>query len=142
MSLSGEREIAEGSACSVRVLPVMSGGFNCLVQVICGGELLYPEPGQRAGYVSCELEGGRAIRASDVMHTSTDGDPAVTFDMHEGVVTVSDSGPGVPAFTARISLGSTHANLEDEAALRLPESSEIPAHHLIYRDPIRDLSNN
>ncbi|MGE0785067.1 MAG: hypothetical protein AB7S26_05210 [Sandaracinaceae bacterium] len=82
--------IADPSSCAVRVLPARAAGFNCLVRVMCDGEVLYPEPGQRAGYVACDLENGRPVRAVDNSHSSSDGDPQVDFDLATGTVTVAD----------------------------------------------------
>lgn len=88
--------LAEGDAprnpttCDVRVLPVRTHAFNCVVRVMCDGEVLYPNPDQTAGYVPCEIEDGRPVRAVDDGHSSRDGDPLVSLDLRAGTVTVED----------------------------------------------------
>lgn len=81
------------TSCDVRVLPVDSSGFNCLVRVMCDGAVLYPHPGQDAGYVPCDLENGRPVRALDGMYSDRDGDPSVDLDLARGTVTVEEFGP-------------------------------------------------
>ncbi|MFK7987427.1 MAG: hypothetical protein AB8I08_15505 [Sandaracinaceae bacterium] len=81
---------AAPSSCDVRVLPVRSGGFNCVVRVMCDGAVLYPNSSQSAGYVPCEVENGRPVRAIDEGSTARDGDPLVSLDLRQGTVTVED----------------------------------------------------
>lgn len=81
---------ASPTSCDVRVLPVASGPFNCVVRVMCDGAVLYPNPSQTAGYVPCDIENGRPVRAVDDGHTAGDGDPLVSLDMVAGTVTVED----------------------------------------------------
>jgi hypothetical protein len=89
--VDAEGEVAaSASSCDVRVLPVRSHAFNCVVRVTCDGEVLYPDARQRAGYVPCEIEDGRPVRAVDTGHTSRDGDPLVSVDLRAGTVTVED----------------------------------------------------
>jgi hypothetical protein len=94
-----------GDSCEVRVLPVRTRLFNCLVRVVCGGEVLYPNAAQTAGYVPCEVEDGSPVRAVDDGNTARDGDPLLTVDMRGGIVTVSDHGEGVAPFSATLRLG-------------------------------------
>lgn len=82
--------ISDPSSCAVRVLPTRSGRFNCLVRVMCDGQVLYPDDAQRAGYVPCDIENGMPVRAVDDGASSADGDPQVSFDMSSGTVTVAD----------------------------------------------------
>ena len=82
--------VSDPSSCAVRVLPTRSGRFNCLVRVMCDGQVLYPDDAQRAGYVPCDIEDGVPVRAMDDGATATDGDPQVSFDMSRGTVTVAD----------------------------------------------------
>ena len=103
-SVSGDSPVPVGVECDVRVLPVVAGGFNCLVRVICGGQLLYPNPDQSAGYVACEVVGESARHAEDSMPTQSDTDPMVTFDATQRRVLVADWGEGVRSFSAQISL--------------------------------------
>jgi hypothetical protein len=98
----GALAVPPDAACEVRVLPVRSGRFNCLVRVLCGGEVLYPNPSQTAGYVPCTLEDGAPLAAEDRGHTALDGDPRVRLDLREGTVTVEDRGDGVAAFSATL----------------------------------------
>lgn len=96
---------APGQACQVRVLPVQTRLFNCLVRVVCNGRVLYPNAEQTAGYAPCDVVDGNAVRAVDDGHTAQDGDPLVTFDMSAGTIEVSDHGDGVTPFIARLRLG-------------------------------------
>jgi hypothetical protein len=86
----GELSLRAGTGCEVRVLPVRSGPYNCLVRVMCEGRVLYPNPTQTAGYAPCELEGGLPIRALDEAATESDGDPRLRLDLREGLVRVEE----------------------------------------------------
>lgn len=97
--------LATGTECSVRVLPIQTYGFSCMIRVVCDGIVLYPDPEQGAGYVACDVENGRPTTAIDDGYTYADGDPTVHFDRHRRRVTISDDGPGVPHFRAEIELG-------------------------------------
>lgn len=81
------------TSCDVRVLPVESAPFNCLVRVTCDGAILYPNERQDAGYVPCDVQDGRPIRALDDGQTDRDGDPLVDLDLAGGTVTVEDYAP-------------------------------------------------
>lgn len=100
--VESEGSVAAGASCQVRVLPVQTGEFNCLVRVICDGRILYPNPTQTAGYAPCEVENGRAVTALDEGHTAADGDPLVRVDLREGLITVEDRGDGVAPFRATL----------------------------------------
>lgn len=102
----GSLAVGHGATCQVRVLPVRSGGFNCLVRVMCDGHVLYPNPTQTAGYAPCEIENGRAVTALDDGHTAADGDPLVRVDLREGLITVEDRGDGVASFRATLRVSS------------------------------------
>ena len=91
-SVQGDSPVRPGAACDVRVLPVASGGFNCLVRVICDGALLYPNPDQTAGYVSCDVDATGPTYAADGMVSGADGDPRLTFDGAHQQVLVGDGG--------------------------------------------------
>jgi len=93
------------NSCDVRVLPVTSGRFNCVVRVMCDGRVLYPNSRQTAGYVPCEIEDGRPIRALDDGHTAHDGDPLVDLDLTRGTVRIEEydeSGQQTYSATLRI----------------------------------------
>ena len=99
--VAGNSEVTVGQRCEVRVLPVRSGGFNCLARVQCGNALLYPDSAQRAGYVSCELSSwGYPSRAQDFEVTGDDGDPALLFDLPNRRIEVRDDGPMGNDFSA------------------------------------------
>ena len=83
---------ASPTSCDVRVLPVASGRFHCVVRVTCDGAVLYPNPSQNAGYVPCDIENGRPVRAVDDGRTDADGDPLVDLDLAGGTITVEDYG--------------------------------------------------
>ena len=98
---------ASPQSCDVRVLPVTAGQFNCVVRVMCDGNVLYPNPNQTAGYVPCEVENGRPIRAIDDGSTSSDGDPLVDLDLEAGTITVQDFGPdGAERYRATLRINS------------------------------------
>src|SRR5690606_2674085 len=86
----GALPVSRNASCEVRVLPVQTYAFNCLVRVMCEGRVLYPNPEQTAGYAPCEVEDGRPLRAVDDGHTAADGDPLVRVDVQAGTVTVED----------------------------------------------------
>ncbi len=91
--------------CDVRVLPVTSGPFNCVVRVMCDGRVLYPNAQQTAGYVPCEIENGQPVRALDEGGTARDGDPIVDLDLERGTVRVEEydeSGQQTYSATLRI----------------------------------------
>lgn len=81
------------TSCDVRVLPVATWEFNCVVRVTCDGAVIYPHAGQDAGYVPCELENGVPVRALDDRFSDADGDPLVDLDLTRGTVTVEERGP-------------------------------------------------
>lgn len=85
------------ASCDVRVLPVRDSGFNCLVRVVCGGTVVYPNPSQTAGYLSCSIDESGGIAGADTAPTSADGDPAIRLDPATGRVMISNldwNGPG------------------------------------------------
>lgn len=99
---------ANPTSCQVRVLPVASGQFNCVVRVLCDGEVLYPNPTQTAGYVPCEMgEDGQVLRAVDSGHTASDGDPLVDLDLASGTITVEERDEtGQPRYRATLRITS------------------------------------
>lgn len=102
VSATGGLSISRDATCNVRVLPVQTGQFNCLVRVVCDGRVLYPNPSQTAGYAPCELENGSPVSAVDDGHSALDGDPRIHLDLREGTITVEDEGDGVTPFTATL----------------------------------------
>ncbi|WP_157070194.1 hypothetical protein [Sandaracinus amylolyticus] len=81
----GPEVVATGEQCTVERMPVEGGGFDCRVEVRCGGETLYGTTFD-TGYVRC---GGReVVRDADV--TARDGDPAMTMDLARGRVIVEE----------------------------------------------------
>jgi len=104
-SLSGTVPFDAEAACTLRVLPAHSGRFNCLVRVICGGAVVYPNQAQTAGFMQCELgSDGRPLQAVDRGHTAVDGDPLVRIDLQTGELTVEDRGDGVQPFSVSMRL--------------------------------------
>jgi len=122
LSTEGEANVAMGSECWVRVLPVGGQGYNCLVRVTCGETLLYPDGPQQAGYAPCDVVDGRVVRGTDTSPTGRDGDPSLELDLGQGQIQVRDTTPvqgdpyfdrpssvGVRTFTARIALDAPRA---------------------------------
>lgn len=100
--VSGDVPVAEGAECEVRVLPVRTHRFNCLIKVSCEGIVLYPEPEMIAGYVSCDLAHGQPLRAVDDGVTGEDGDPTVEYDLHARKVVISDARDDGRSFAAEL----------------------------------------
>ena len=59
---------------------------------VCDGALLYPNPDQTAGYVSCDVDATGPTYAADGMVSGADGDPRLTFDGAHHQVLVGDGG--------------------------------------------------
>ena len=105
LRLAGEVPFDPDASCTMRVLPASGGRFNCMVRVVCGDEVVYPNQAQTAGYMRCELDGsGRPIAGVDRGHSALDGDPQVSFDLRTGELTVGDEGDGVAPFSASLRL--------------------------------------
>lgn len=102
--VSGELPVPEGATCEVRVLPVRTHRFNCLIKVSCDGVVIYPEPELHAGYVSCDLAGGVPKRAVDDGVSGEDGDPTVDFDLDGRRVVISDARGDGRSFAAELVL--------------------------------------
>ncbi len=100
--VSGRSEVREGQTCEVRILPVRTQSFNCLMRVMCGDVVLYPDAQQHAGYVPCELDAGVPVAARDRGTTHQDGDPTIELDTRSDWVRVSDGGD--QAFFAELHL--------------------------------------
>ncbi|MDQ3034385.1 MAG: hypothetical protein M3Y87_18400 [Myxococcota bacterium] len=97
------------ASCDVRVLPVRDSGFNCLVRVVCGDTVVYPNPSQTAGYLSCAIDASGGVAGTDTGPTSADGDPAIRLDPATGRVQISNldwNGPG-SAFDVEIAVDPT-----------------------------------
>ena len=108
--VQGDAPVRAGASCDVRVLPVSAGGFNCLVRVICDGTLLYPNPDQSAGFVTCQVDASGPTTAEDRGYTSQDGDPLLTFDAPSQRIVVGDGGDGrVRDYLATITLEGPRA---------------------------------
>jgi len=103
-SVSGDLPVSPGAQCDVRVLPVRTSTFNCLVKVTCDGIVLYPEPELQAGYVPCDVENDLPTRAVDDGVTHRDGDPTVDVDLHARRVVVTDDRPNGSSFAAELEL--------------------------------------
>jgi len=103
-AVGGAAPVQEGARCEVRLLPVASSLFNCVVRVTCDDVVLYPDQEQQAGYAPCEVNGGIAMRALDESTTGQDGDPRLEVDVEGRRVRVFDEAPGVPARSTEIGL--------------------------------------
>lgn len=103
-SVEGDAPVSEGARCEVRLLPVLSSLFNCVVRVACDDVVLYPDEAQQAGYAPCDVNDGVAMRATDDGLTYEDGDPTIDVDVPGRRVRVRDDGPGVSPFSADIGL--------------------------------------
>lgn len=96
---STHASIPAGTACTVRVAPVSMVEFNCHVEVVCNGAMVYGS--LPTGYAHCDVDQSRVTRAVDPDPTHLDGDPAITADLVGGRVLVEDRNP---ANTARLAL--------------------------------------
>jgi len=91
--VEGDAPVPPGAVCDVRVLPVASRRFNCLLRVTCDEVVLYPDAEQHAGYAPCELGPDYLPRrALDEGVTGSDGDPAIDLDLETGRATVREEG--------------------------------------------------
>lgn len=81
-----------GQTCTVRVAPVSLLDFNCHVDVICNGNVLYGV--HPMGYAHCDVDGASVLRASDPYVTTQDEDPAVSVDFASSRVVVEDRRDG------------------------------------------------
>jgi hypothetical protein len=105
VSASGVRGVSPGASCEVRVLPVRSYEFNCLVRVTCDDVVIYPDDALRAGYAPCTIEGSEAVSAVD--DSSTDGDREIDLDVRARSVVVQEhQGASTPSLHARVQLES------------------------------------
>lgn len=101
-------DLPPDASCDVRVLPVADpSGFNCLVRVVCGGVVVYPNQSQTAGYVACEVDGRGPQRAEDSMPSVRDGDPSILLDLASGTVQVGDRDHESSLYDVTIALDST-----------------------------------
>lgn len=97
--------VRPGATCEVRVLPVSSFEFNCLLRVTCDDVVLYPDDALRAGYAPCEIEGHQAVTAAD--RSSHDGDREIDLDVRSRSVIVEEHTPeGDSLISARVVLES------------------------------------
>ena len=104
-SVSGTSPVSVGETCSVRVLPVETQVFNCMVRVMCGDTLLYPDPDQGAGYVACSIgEQGAPSYAHDDATTDADTDPMVEINLALAHVRVGDRAGDGREYNATITL--------------------------------------
>ena len=91
---SSGRELERGARCDLRVLPLRDEDYDCLVRVVCGRELLYPDPAQTAGYNRCERAAdGQVDGVVDPSPSSVDGDPILELSLRSGRLRVADDGP-------------------------------------------------
>lgn len=81
-----------GQRCTLRVAPVSLPDFNCHIDVICDGAVLYGV--HPMGYAHCDVDGAAPIAGRDPYFTSEDSDPAVNFDLRAGRVVVDDQREG------------------------------------------------
>lgn len=95
VSVSGAPEMQRGDECWVRVLPVMSGSFNCLVRITCDDVVVYPDAVEHAGYAPCDVDQGRVLAGRDESPTGRDGDPTLELDLRRGRVEVTDAVPAL-----------------------------------------------
>jgi hypothetical protein len=96
--------VRPGASCEVRVLPVQSYSFNCLVRVMCDDVVIYPDDALRAGYAPCEVQGSEAISAVD--DSSTDGDREIDLDVRARSVVIEEHLGDEEVLTARVVLES------------------------------------
>jgi hypothetical protein len=93
------------ASCDVRVLPVR-GQFTCLVRVMCGDTVVYPNPSQTAGYLNCTMDEFGRVAGADNAPTTADGDPQIQLDAETGRVRISNldwNGPGT-AFDVEVAI--------------------------------------
>ncbi|MBI5514080.1 MAG: hypothetical protein HY909_09955 [Deltaproteobacteria bacterium] len=92
VAASGMDGLHPGSACTVRVTPAPYQEFNCHVELVCDGAMVYGR--EPTGYAHCDTAQGSPTRARDTEVTREDGDPAVFVDLTNGRMTFSDQQDG------------------------------------------------
>lgn len=73
----GHAPVAAGERCVMLVRPVWEFPENCRVALRCGTTWLYGA--REAGYLTCEVQGGRPVAALDENATSEGGDPRLNW---------------------------------------------------------------
>ena len=104
LSTSGVPGLNAGAACEVRVLPVASAAFNCLLRVVCNDVIVYPDERMQAGYAPCEIESGQVISAVD--DSSFDGDREINLNTRTRIVSVNEVDELAVLMSLRIQLES------------------------------------
>jgi hypothetical protein len=73
----GHAPVAAGERCVMLVRPVWEFPENCRVALRCGTTWLYGA--REAGYLTCEVQGGRPVAALDENATNDGGDPRLNW---------------------------------------------------------------
>lgn len=76
-SVRGRGPVSAGARCSFAVRPVWEFPENCRVALRCGTTWLYGA--REAGYLTCEVQGGRPVAALDENTTDHGGDPRLSW---------------------------------------------------------------
>ncbi|MCS6798276.1 MAG: hypothetical protein NZ898_07075 [Myxococcota bacterium] len=108
--VEGDLPLRSDARCDLRVLPVRSGPYNCLIRVQCDGIVLYPDDALEAGYAPCDVIDGMAVTGGEDAFTHADGDPAVRFDLTRGRVHVREEAPGRPRYRVELRLEGRRFN--------------------------------
>lgn len=73
----GHAPVAAGERCTLTVRPVWEFPENCRVALRCGTTWVYGA--REAGYLTCEVQGGRPVAALDENATNDGGDPRLNW---------------------------------------------------------------
>jgi hypothetical protein len=93
-SVQGAAAAQPNTPCTVTISPTPDAarqqGLNCHVRVQCGNAIIYGWEG--AGYTSCQITAGRAMRADDRQGASVGDDPMIALDVANRTCQVWDDG--------------------------------------------------
>ncbi len=91
LDIEGQPPIGvDSEPCLLRVLPVVAPPYDCVVRVVCGGAVVYPNPSQTGGFNRCALAGRAVSRVEDEGTTAEDEDPTLSLDVARRRLIVGD----------------------------------------------------
>lgn len=86
---TGDTQVKTGEPCKILVDPDFKAGFNCRVDVECGGRPLWGGELQ-GGYADCVTRDRRFVRGHHKNSEASGGHTWLTFDLEEGSLRLND----------------------------------------------------